>query len=123
MNKRFLIGILLFVAVMITDKLIVPIPDIIAILIELVCIALIVSAALQARKTVAVSEKDPRATVDYDPEKQEPVIRASICTDEKVAGFIEKESGRFTEVMLIKSPEDEILFKEIYKLDEVKTEY
>ena len=64
MNKRFLIGILLFVAVMITDKLIVPIPDIIAILIELVCIALIVSAALQARKTVATSVKDPRATVD-----------------------------------------------------------
>ena len=123
MNKRILIGVLLFVAVMITDKLIVPIPDIIALVIELVCIVLIVSAALQARKTGTVPGRDPRATVDYDPERQEPVIRASICTGEKAAGFKDRESGKFTEVMLIKSPEDEALFKEIYRLDEVKTEY
>ncbi len=123
MNKRILIGVLLFVAVMITDKLIVPIPDIIALVIELVCIVLIVSAALQARKTGTVPGRDARATVDYDPERQEPVIRASICTGEKAAGFKDRESGKFTEVMLIKSPEDEALFKEIYRLDEVKTEY
>ena len=123
MNKRFITGVLLFVAVIITDKLIVPVPDIIAILIELVSIALIISAALQARKAVSASGRDRRATVDYDPEKQEPVIRASVCSGEKAAGFKDRESGRFTEVMLIKSPEDEALFKEIYRLDEVKTEY
>lgn len=59
----------------------------------------------------------------YDPEKQYPVIRSSICTGEKTAGFKSKTDGHFTEVMLIRSPKDEQLFKEIYHLDSVKTEY
>ena len=40
-----------------------------------------------------------------------------------MTGFKDRNDGHFTEVMLIKSPEDEALFKEIYRLDEVKTEY
>ena len=113
----------IFIVIMIVDKLIVPIPDLIALVLEAICVVLIVSGAMKARKAGYGAGKDPRATVDYDPEKQEPVIRASICTGEKAAGFKDKESGKFTEVMLIKSPEDERLFREIYKLDEVKTEY
>ena len=62
-------------------------------------------------------------TVPYDPETQYPVIRASICTGERVAGFRNKTDGRFTEVLLIKSPEDERMFMEAYQLDELKTEY
>ncbi len=42
---------------------------------------------------------------------------------EKVAGFKNKEDGHFTEVMLIRSYEDELRFKEMYNLDSVKTEY
>ena len=59
----------------------------------------------------------------YDPEKQYPVIRSSICTGEKTAGFKNKTDGHFTEVMLIRSPKDEQLFKELYHLDSVKTDY
>ena len=61
--------------------------------------------------------------VPYDPETQRPVIRASICTGERVAGFKNKVDGHFTEVMLIRSTEDERLFKETYGIDELKTEY
>ena len=56
-------------------------------------------------------------------EKQYAVIRCSICTGEKAAGFKNKADGRFTEVMLIRSLRDEERFKEMYHLDTVKTEY
>jgi hypothetical protein len=59
----------------------------------------------------------------FDPEKQYAVIRSSICTGEKVAGFRDKRDGHFTEVMLIRSKKDEQEFKEKYKVDTLKTEY
>ena len=61
--------------------------------------------------------------VKYDPDKQYAMIRSSICTGEKVAGFRNKADGHFTEVMLIRSYEDELRFKEMYNLETVKTEY
>lgn len=63
------------------------------------------------------------AVEPYDPEKQIPVIRASICTGEKVAGFRDKQDGHFTEVMLIRSPKDEQAFREMYGVETLKTEY
>ena len=69
------------------------------------------------------SDKTPAGAVPYDPEKQYPVIRSSICTGEKVAGFKNKADGHFTEVMVIRSPQEEQCFKDIYHLDSVKTEY
>lgn len=59
----------------------------------------------------------------FDPEKQEAVIRSSICTGEKVAGFKDKAGGRFVEVMLIRSPKDIEEFKERYGVDTLRTEY
>ena len=67
--------------------------------------------------------KTRKGPTGYDPETQYPVIRSSICTGEKTAGFKNKTNGHFTEVMLIRSPKDEQEFKEIYHLDSVKTEY
>ena len=66
---------------------------------------------------------DLRDTIQYDPETMYAVIRSSICTGEKVAGFKNKKDGHFTEVMLITSPEDEKRFKEIYEIDSVRVEY
>ncbi len=60
---------------------------------------------------------------EYDPETQYPAIRASICTGEKVAGFRDKKSGSFTEVMLIRSQKDIETFKERYHVDDLPTEY
>ena len=65
----------------------------------------------------------PPGMVPFDPEKQEAIIRCSICTGEKAAGFKNKADGRFTEVMLIRSYGEEEKFKEMYHLDTVKTEY
>lgn len=59
----------------------------------------------------------------YNPETQYAVIRSSICTGEKVAGFKDKKDGHFTEVMLIRSPKDEQKFKEMYNVDKIKVEY
>ena len=42
----------------------------------------------------------------YDPSKEEPVIRASICNGERVAGFRATDTGSFHEVMLVKSDAD-----------------
>ncbi len=62
-------------------------------------------------------------SIPFDPEKQYAVLRCSICTGEKVAGFKNKADGHFTEVMVIHSPREEDLFKEIYHLESVKKEY
>ena len=67
--------------------------------------------------------KDHRAEIKFDPETQFAVIRSSICTGEKVAGFKNRKDGHFTEVMLIRNADDEKYFKETYGLDTVKVEY
>ena len=59
----------------------------------------------------------------FDPEKEYAVVRSSICTGEKVAGFKSRTDGHFTEVMLIRSPGDLEEFKEKYGVDSLKTEY
>lgn len=42
----------------------------------------------------------------YNRENQKPVIRASICTGEQVAGFKNIHTGKFEEKMLIRSSKD-----------------
>ena len=69
-----------------------------------------------------------RGSVDFnvtpfDPETQYAVVRGSICTGEKVAGFKSRADGHFTEIMLIRSPDDLRRFKERYGVESVKTEY
>ena len=68
-------------------------------------------------------KKSRETAVQFDSETQYAVIRASICTGEKVAGFKTKTNGHFTEVMLIRFPADEKKFKETYGLDSLKVEY
>ena len=59
----------------------------------------------------------------FDPEEWYAVIRSSICTGEKVAGFKNKRDGHFTEVMLIRNQKDLQEFKDTYNVDSVVTEY
>ena len=59
----------------------------------------------------------------FDPATHEAVIRSSICTGEKVAGFKDKTDGHFTEIMLIRSQKDIEKFKEQYHVDSIRTEY
>lgn len=53
----------------------------------------------------------------YDVEKQIPAIKKSICTGEAVAGFIDRESGKFVEFMLIRTPQDLDDFRKQYGID------
>lgn len=50
----------------------------------------------------------------YDKENQRPVIKASICNGEQVAGFQDIHTGAFEEVMLIKDTSDLAEFMSIY---------
>ena len=50
----------------------------------------------------------------YDKEIQKPVIKASICNGEQVAGFQDIHTGSFEEVMLIRNENDLRLFREQY---------
>jgi hypothetical protein len=68
-------------------------------------------------------KKSLRDAIPYDPETQIPVIHASICTGERVAGFKNRSDGHFTEVMLIRTAEDEQTFMETYGIDSLTTEY
>ena len=82
----------------------------------------ILSALVRGKRRASAAERLARE-IPFDPEKQIAVIRSSICTGEKVAGFKDLEGGHFTEVMLIRSRQDEERFRELYRLETVKTEY
>ena len=68
-------------------------------------------------------KKSKETAVQFNPETQYAVIRSSICTGEKVAGFKNKTNGHFSEVMLIRSAADEKEFKETYRVESLKVEY
>lgn len=61
--------------------------------------------------------------IEYDPEKQRAVLKCSICNGEQVAGFKDKQTGHFTEVMLIKNGQDLDSFMEMYDLSAISKEY
>lgn len=62
-----------------------------------------------ARKTEVVS---------YDKTGKVPVIRASICTGEKVAGFKDEATGKFEDLMLIRTDKDLQEFLRRYQVEE-----
>ena len=64
-------------------------------------------------------KKGPR----YDRTGKEPVIRSSICTGEKVAGYRETATGRFVEVMLIRGDADMEQFLRDYGFDKSEIKY
>lgn len=59
----------------------------------------------------------------YDPEIQRPILRCSICTGEKVAGFKNIQTGKFEEVTLIRDDRELREFMERYGISEVTREY
>ena len=63
-------------------------------------------------------------TKAYDKENKKPVIKASICNGEQVAGFKNIHTGKIEEVMLIKNQADLDAFKKMYGIDgEIEKEY
>lgn len=39
--------------------------------------------------------------IPYDHERQRPAVRRSICTGEMTAGFVDRETGEFRDLMLL----------------------
>ena len=54
--------------------------------------------------------------IPYDSSEKKPVIKASICNGEQVAGFVDRKTGTFEEVMLIRDASDLEEFKRRCKI-------
>ncbi len=68
-------------------------------------------------------KKESIPVIEYNPEKQRAVLKCSICNGEQVAGFKDKQTGHFTEVMLIKNDRDLDQFMELYNVAAITKEY
>lgn len=61
--------------------------------------------------------------IEFDRENQRAILKCSICTGEQVAGFKDKHTGKFQEVMLIRNNRELEEFMKMYDLDKVPKEY
>ncbi len=70
-------------------------------------------------------KKKNTARISYDKTGKIPVVRASICTGEKVAGFKDAATGKFEDLMLIRRDEDLREFMTLYdvKEEEIRKEW
>lgn len=68
-------------------------------------------------------KKKKLSVEQFDREKFRAVIKCSICTGERVAGFTNIQTGEFHDIMLIKNDEDLKCFKEMYGVTEMTKEY
>ena len=55
-----------------------------------------------------------RSKETYDPINERPMIKASICNGEQVAGFVDVKTGAFHEIMLIRYDADLDEFRRRY---------
>ena len=65
----------------------------------------------------------PAGKISYDPERKTPVIHCSICNGERVGGLKDIETGRFEEIMLIRTDAELALFKEMVGREDIPKEY
>jgi hypothetical protein len=70
------------------------------------------------KKTQTKSQKKT-----YDPATQQPALRCSICTGEQVAGFRDLTTGKFHDIMLIRSPQDLDEFMKAYDIETITRIY
>lgn len=79
--------------------------------------------ARKEKKTPQIDPMDRKRKEAYNPIEYTAVIKASICNGEQVAGFKNKKTGQFTEVMLIRGDKDLEEFKKRYGVEDIKKEY
>ena len=72
-----------------------------------------------------LKKKKRKAQDAYHPQIHIPVIRASICTGEQVAGFKHRVTGKFEEAMLVRGEKGLQEFCETYGVnrEEIKKEW
>lgn len=62
-------------------------------------------------------------TLTYDPATQNPILKCSICTGEQVAGIKDIRTGKFEEIMLIRSEKDLNTFLKMCNITTITKEY
>lgn len=68
--------------------------------------------------------KKKEKKLSYDRDIEKPVIHASICSGEQVAGFKNLQTGAFTEIMLIRNSADMEKFQTMYDIEgDIPKEY
>lgn len=67
--------------------------------------------------------KKRQLNVTYDRAMEQPVLRCSICTGEQVAGFRDIHTGKFRDVMLIRSEADLDMFRQACGVTDVQKIY
>ena len=71
-----------------------------------------------------IFNKKKEKTGTYDRSVLKPMIKASICNGERVAGFMDLKSRRFEEIMLVRNDADLEEFKRRYGIiEEIETIY
>ena len=75
------------------------------------------------KKEKALSRIEKARREIYNEQDYYAIVRCSICNGEQVAGFKDKKTGQFTEIMLIRKEEDLEVFKQWYGVKEIKKEY
>ena len=68
-------------------------------------------------KLTDLFRRKPSPVVPYDHERLKPVLRCSICTGEQVAGFRDRQTGRFEEIQLVRSDADLQAFIDRYGIE------
>ena len=63
------------------------------------------------------------AAISYDPQTQQPAVRRSICTGEMTVGFIDRTTGKFTDLMRVDGQAGLERFMRELGVDEIKTIY
>lgn len=51
-------------------------------------------------------QKKTKKQYTYDPERQQPAVRRSICTGEMTGGLVDRDTGRFHELQLLRTQEE-----------------
>lgn len=65
-------------------------------------------------------KKKPIDIYRYNKQTEVPAVKSSICTGEKTAGFLEVNTGKYRDIMLVESDADIEAFKSACGVDEVK---
>ena len=67
--------------------------------------------------------KKKSTPLPYDKMNKKPIIKASICNGEQVAGFRNRNTGRFREAYVIRSHEELEEFRKMCGVDQIPKEY
>lgn len=59
----------------------------------------------------------------YDPALQEPAVRKSICTGEMTGGYIDLQTGKFHEMLLLRDQRELEEFRRKMGVDELRVLY